>query len=200
MNILRIAVLGSTRGTVLQNLIDAVAKGHLAINIKLVISDKKDAYILERARLHHIPTDFIDPKDLSRRAYDEKIHCLLKQHSIDFILLIGYMRILSPIFVQEWKNKIINVHPSLLPKHAGLMGDHVHRAVLESGEQNTGCTIHYVTEEVDAGPILLQKSCRVDPHDTIASLKAKVQALEGQAYIEAIEQIIVAQSHKESIT
>ena len=99
------------------------------------------------------------------------------------------MRILSKEFCQNWQDKILNVHPSLLPKYAGGMATNVHEEVLKNGDTETGCTIHFVTEEVDGGPILIQKSCSVEKDDTIESLKTKVQSLEGQAFIEAINLI-----------
>ena len=97
------------------------------------------------------------------------------------------MRILSAEFCREWQDRILNVHPSLLPKYTGGMDTNVHAEVLENGDKETGCTIHFVTEELDAGPILVQKSCRVEIDETVQSLKAKVQALEGVAFIDAIQ-------------
>jgi phosphoribosylglycinamide formyltransferase-1 len=106
------------------------------------------------------------------------------------------MRILSTEFCQEWRDKLLNVHPSLLPKYAGGMDTNVHEEVLKNGETETGCTIHFVTDDVDGGPILVQKKCNVDSDDTIETLKTKVQELEGQAFIEAIKMI----SHKDTNT
>jgi phosphoribosylglycinamide formyltransferase-1 len=99
------------------------------------------------------------------------------------------MRILSEEFCRKWQDRILNVHPSLLPKYAGGMDTNVHKEVLRNGDMETGCTIHFVTEEVDAGPILIQKKCAVTGEDTVESLKTKVQQLEGMAFIEAIEMI-----------
>ena len=111
---------------------------------------------------------------------------ILKKYQVELILLIGFMRILSSEFCLEWQDKILNVHPSLLPKYSGGMDLNVHEAVLANGDSETGCTIHFVTEDVDAGPILVQKRCYIEPNDTAELLKKKVQALEGIAYIEAI--------------
>jgi phosphoribosylglycinamide formyltransferase-1 len=105
------------------------------------------------------------------------------------MLLIGFMRILSAEFCRIWQDRILNIHPSLLPKYAGGIDTNVHEKVLRNGDRETGCTIHFVTEEVDAGPILIQKKCTVAADDTIESLKTKVQQLEGAAFIEAIEMI-----------
>ena len=111
---------------------------------------------------------------------------LLEEHNVDLILLIGFMRILSQGFCHRWQDKILNVHPSLLPKYAGGMDTNVHEEVLLNGDLKTGCTIHFVTEDVDSGPILIQKSCAVEKSDTVETLKKKVQILEGQAFVEAI--------------
>ena len=111
------------------------------------------------------------------------------QHNADLVLLVGFMRILSAEFCRKWQDRILNVHPSLLPKYAGGMDTNVHEEVLRNGDMETGCTIHFVTEEVDAGPILIQKKCAVGGGDTVESLKTKVQELEGMAFIEAIEMI-----------
>jgi len=111
---------------------------------------------------------------------------ILKEHNVDLILLIGFMRILSSTFCRNWAGKILNVHPSLLPKYAGRMDTNVHEEVLKNNDKETGCTIHLVTDEVDGGPIILQKKCKVDSSDTIDSLKSKVQNLEGEAFLEAI--------------
>lgn len=187
-NRLRLAILGSTRGTDMLALITAIAQKQLDASIEVVISNRSEAIILERARAHQIQTEFLSPKNLSREEYDQKISEVLQAHNIDLIVLIGYMRILSNTFVSEWQNKIINVHPSLLPAFAGGMDQNVHQEVLDAGVNETGCTVHYVTEEVDKGPILVQKKCAVLAEDTVESLKARVQQLEGKALIEAISQ------------
>lgn len=183
---LRLAVLGSTRGTNLLPIIHAIADKHLSASIEVVMSNKSDALILERANTHQVKTIFVDPKGLTREQYDQQVLDALQAYQIDLIVLIGYMRILSPIFFKDWHEKIINVHPSLLPAHAGKMDLDVHRAVIAANERETGCTVHYVTEEVDAGPIVLQKKCQVLETDTPEILKERVQVLEGQALVEAI--------------
>ena len=116
-----------------------------------------------------------------------KLSAVLREYQVDLLVLIGYMRILSHAFVSEWQDKIINVHPSLLPAFAGKMDLEVHEAVLAAGVPETGCTVHYVTKEVDAGPIILQKKCVVEPGELPASLKVRVQQLEGAALVEAID-------------
>ena len=150
------------------------------------MSNKADANILDRAKSYHLSAKFLNPIDVSREIFDKQVSMLFKQTDVDLIVLMGYMRIISPEFIMEWKNKIINVHPSLLPLHAGKMDLDVHQAVLAAEELESGCTVHYVTEEVDAGPVILQKKCAVLPQDTPDSLKARVQALEGDALVESI--------------
>ncbi|KTD75155.1 phosphoribosylglycinamide formyltransferase [Legionella waltersii] len=184
---IKLGILGSTRGTNMLAIINAINLGYLEAQISIVLSNKSDAIILDRARIHGLDCQFVSPTGLSRTDYDLKISGILKQHQVDVVVLIGYMRILSPEFISEWPNKVINVHPSLLPAFAGKMDLEVHRAVLQSGVHETGCTIHYVTEKVDAGPILLQKKCSVSEEDTPESLKEKVQKLESEALIDAIQ-------------
>lgn len=186
---MHLAILGSTRGTTMQALIEAIRQRTLLATIEVVISNKPQAMILERARSHGLPYKYLSTEGITRREYDEKINEILLCYPIDLILLIGYMRLLSPEFVHLWRNKILNVHPSLLPAFAGKKDTEVHQAVLDSGQVETGCTIHYVSEQVDAGPILLQKKCPVLDQDTVDTLKKKVQQLEGEALTEAIQLI-----------
>jgi phosphoribosylglycinamide formyltransferase-1 len=174
----------------MQALIEAIAQGELPAEIVMVLSNKQDAIILQRAREHGIPAMFVDPTGLSKEAFDEKISGMLRAARVDKILLIGYMKILSPSFVAAWDRKIINVHPSLLPKYAGLMSGAVHQAVLDAGDTIAGCTIHFVNEILDGGEIILQKTCAVEPGDTVQSLKEKVQALESVAFVEVIKQLL----------
>jgi formyltetrahydrofolate-dependent phosphoribosylglycinamide formyltransferase len=176
---LKMAVLGSTRGTDMEAIIDAIEEGQLAATIDIVISNKPNAYILERAGNHKIPSVCLLREEDMLRTLQEK--------NIDLIILIGYMHILSPVFVGKWRNKIMNVHPSLLPAFAGGMDLDVHQAVLNSGIKETGCTIHFVDEGADTGPIIVQKKCSVDALDTPETLKVKVQQLEGEAFVEAIQ-------------
>ncbi len=184
---IRIGVLGSTRGTDLQAIIDAINSGMLKANIAVVISNKEDAYILERARKHNIEAVFINPKDKTREEFDREVMKILDEKNVDLVLLIGYMRFISNEFVEKWRNKVMNIHPSLLPAFGGGMDKNVHRAVLEHGCKVTGCTLHFVDETPDGGPIIIQKAIPVEEDDTVDSLKAKVQKLEGEALIEAIK-------------
>jgi len=185
--VIKLGVLGSTNGTDLQAVIDAILSERLNACVSVVVSNRAGAFILERANNHGVPAFFISHEEKSREVFDKEITIILKEHQVDLVLLIGFMRILSSGFCREWHDKILNVHPSLLPKYAGGMNNSVHKDVLENKDVETGCTIHLVTEELDAGPIIVQKRCAVDKRETIASLKAKVQTLEGIALIEAIQ-------------
>ena len=186
---IKLGVLGSTNGTDLQTILDSIASGELNGEVSVVLSNRKNSYILERAKNYNIPTFFLSHKEKSREEFDAEMTAILKEHAVDLVLLIGFMRILSAKFCQEWQDRLLNVHPSLLPKYAGGMDTNVHEDVLKSGDSETGCTIHFVTDEVDAGPILIQKKCNVEPDETVDTLKTKVQKLEGMAFIEAIQLI-----------
>tara|TARA_B100001146_G_C16060898_1_gene382097 strand:+ start:97 stop:669 length:573 start_codon:yes stop_codon:yes gene_type:complete len=186
---IRLGVLGSTKGTDLQAILDAIQNDKLVADVVVVISNRENAHILKRARNHNIPDIFVSDRGKTRDEFDREITAALHQHEAELVLLIGFMRILSAEFCQEWQDQILNVHPSLLPKYSGAMDTNVHEEVLRNGDIETGCTIHFVTEEVDAGPILIQKKCTVAAEDTIESLKTRVQQLEGVAFIEAIEMI-----------
>ena len=186
---LKLAVLGSTRGTDLDAIVSAIDEGILNATIKLVISNKENAYILKRAEKNNIKSIFLSDYSVTREEYGNLLNKIFIDNNVDIVLLIGFMRILSKSFCKKWDNKILNVHPSLLPKYAGGINNNVHRDVLKNKESETGCTIHYVTANVDSGPILIQKKCEVQPGDTIESLKDRVQHLEGQAFIEALHLI-----------
>jgi formyltetrahydrofolate-dependent phosphoribosylglycinamide formyltransferase len=186
---IKLGILGSTNGTDLQAILDSIASGELNGEVSVVLSNRKNAYILERAKNHHVPAFYISHRWKTREEFDAEMTVILKEHAVDLVLLIGFMRILSAKFCQEWQDRLLNVHPSLLPKYAGGMDTNVHEEVLKNGETETGCTIHFVTDEVDGGPILIQKKCSVDSNDTAELLKTKVQKLEGEAFIEAIQLI-----------
>ena len=186
---INIGVLGSTNGTDLQAVIDAIDNKIINASIKVVISNRKNAFILKRAENHNIKARYVTHKNKTRNEFDQEVTNHLKENNVELILLIGFMRILSNEFCHRWQDKILNVHPSLLPRYAAGMDTNVHEQVLVNGDKETGCTIHFVTEEIDGGPILVQKSCKVDPNDNVETLKQKVQALEGEAFIEAINLI-----------
>lgn len=184
-----IAVLGSTRGTDMQAIIDAIATGTLQAKITHVISNKSSAFILERASNHGIPATCIASKGKSREQFDEEVIATLEadpSKAPDLVLLIGFMRILSPVLVQKYAGRMLNVHPSLLPDFAGGMDTNVHEAVLKAGREFSGCTVHQVTEDVDSGAIAVQKQCDISSDETVDTLKVKVQRLEGDALIQSV--------------
>ena len=186
---IRLGVLGSTNGTDLQVILESVKAKKINAIVNVVISNKKNAYILKRGQNHGLPSIFINHNDKKRESFDSELTSTLEKYNVELILLIGFMRILSSTFCKRWRHKIINVHPSLLPKYSGGMDMNIHEQVIKNGDKESGCTIHFVTEELDNGPILIQKKCKVNTNETPETLKAKVQRLEGIAFIEAINQI-----------
>ncbi|MBI5754650.1 phosphoribosylglycinamide formyltransferase [Candidatus Peregrinibacteria bacterium] len=186
-----IAVLASTRGTDLQAIIDDIQSGTLKVSLQVVVSNKKHCFALKRAKKQGFTTLFANPKGCTRETFDQKLIKALETYNIDLVVLVGYMRILSPEFVKRFEGRIINVHPALIPAFSGpnFFGANVHEAVIKSGVKETGCTIHFVTEECDRGPIILQKKVKVAPNDTPETLKEKVQALEKKWYPEVIRWI-----------
>ncbi len=185
---LRIAVLGSTRGTDLQPLLDAQAQQTLGpAEIVLVISNKPAAEILNKARLAGVEEHAIDTKDSA--DFEDQVLSLLQRRKIDLIILIGFMRILSEKFVKAYEHKILNIHPSLLPKYAGGMNMNVHEEVLKNKDAVTGCTLHYVTATVDEGPIYAQKEVPVAADDTPDTLKTKVQLAEQALLLQAVRDL-----------
>lgn len=183
----KLGILGSTRGTDMLAILEAITSGRLNARIAIVISNKPDAEILQKARAAGIQEVFRDSTGKTREEFDAEISKILHAHNVDLVLLIGYMRILSKQFVKTWRDRIMNVHPSLLPAFAGGMDLNVHKEVLKAGVAETGCTVHSVDETVDGGKILAQKRCPVFPGDTPEKLKERVQHLEGDAFIEAIQ-------------
>lgn len=186
---IRLAILGSTRGTTLNPIVDAIASKKLDASIELVISNKASAPVLDKAAGFGIQALYVNPQGLSREEFDRQLSGVLQQHRVELVVLIGYMRILSPSFIADWNHKIINIHPSLLPAFAGLMDLDVHRAVITERQTISGCTVHYVTEDVDAGPVIMQAKCAVLAGDTPETLKARVQEMEGPLLIHAIQMI-----------
>ncbi len=186
---IRLGVLGSTNGTDLQVILESVKAKKINAIVNVVISNKKNAYILKRGQNHGLPSIFINHNDKKRESFDSELTSTLEKYNVELILLIGFMRILSSTFCKRWRHKIINVHPSLLPKYSGGMDMNIHEQVIKNKDKESGCTIHFVTEKLDRGPILIQKKCKVNTDETPETLKVKVQGLEGIAFIEAINQI-----------
>lgn len=190
---INLAVFASTSGTDLQAVIDAINSGQLAgVDLKFVLSNKEDCFALERARRAGLAAIFINPNNseknlLKRReVFDAECLKVCLEHRIDLIIFIGYMRLVSKVLIKPYKNRIMNIHPSLLPKYPGMDLD-VHREVLFNKEKETGCTLHFVTEQLDAGPIILQEKVAIAEDETPSSLKEKVQAQEKFMIIKGIE-------------
>ena len=174
----KIAVLASTRATDLDAVVASQKNGFFDAEISLLVSDRKDAYCLERAKNHGIETIFLDPKDFSsREEFDKAIIKEFETRKIEFVVCIGYMRLLSNFFVQKYKNKILNIHPSLLPAFPGMDLD-VYKAVIEAGCKVSGCTVHLIDEGKDSGPIILQKTVEILENDFPETLKERVQKAE----------------------
>jgi len=187
-----IVVLVSGRGTDLQSIIDATQEGWLKVNIQAVISDKEDAYALERAKQHGIPT-YVLSKKVLKSEFQEALLNLLTMLSPDLVVLAGFLTILGPQVVERFPQKIINIHPALLPSFCGkgFYGMKVHEAVYESGVKYTGCTVHFVDAGVDAGPIILQEVVKVDDDDTPETIAEKVLEVEHRLLPTAIKLISV---------
>ena len=188
----KIGVLASTNGTDLQAIIDEMKDEKMpGIELSVVISNKQNSGALRRTIEHGYHGMFLDPKEKSREEYDEEIARVLEQNEVDLVVLVGYMRIITKPLIDKFKGRIINVHPSLIPKYCGkdFFGESVHKAVLANHESQTGMTVHYVDEEVDTGKIILQKTVKVAPHDTPETLKTKVQNLEKIWYPEVIRRL-----------
>lgn len=174
----KIAVCVSGGGTNLQAIIDAVtAKEIRDTEISIVISNKADAYALERARNAGIEAKYISPKDFAdRESFGQAMVDTLREHQIDLVVLAGYLVIIPETLVKAYRNKIINIHPSLIPAHCGMgyYGLKVHESVLATGNKVTGATVHFVDEEADHGPILIQKAVSVEEGDTPEVLQKRV--------------------------
>ena len=180
---IKIAVLVSGSGSNLQALIDANLSG----KIVGVISNKPEAYALERAQKTGIATAVIEHKQYpNREAFDDVMHQQLLDWDVDLVVLAGFMRILSAKFVQAWEGKMVNIHPSLLPHYKGM---HTHQRVLNTGDVFHGCTVHYVTAELDAGHALAQGVLKVNVHDNASSLASRVHVLEHVIYPQVVEWI-----------
>ncbi|QQY80158.1 formyltetrahydrofolate-dependent phosphoribosylglycinamide formyltransferase [Keratinibaculum paraultunense] len=185
-----IGILISGSGTNLQAIIDNINEGNIDGEIKLVISNKKDAYGLVRAEEAGIETLYLDRKEFSTdEEYNKKIMEEFTKRDVELVVLAGYLRILSKEFVQKYKNRIINIHPSLIPSFCGegCYGERVHKMVLDYGAKITGATVHFVDEGTDTGPIILQKAVKVEDDDTVESLKEKVLKIEHELLPEAIK-------------
>ncbi len=188
MNNRKIAIFASGSGTNAQRIIEYFS-GNPEITVSLVLSNKPDAYVLERAKKLKVPTVVFD-----RHTFNEtdEIINLLKKEDIEFIVLAGFLWLVPLNLIRAYPGKIINIHPALLPKYGGkgMYGERVHEAVLQSGDQESGISIHYVIEKYDEGNIIFQAKCEVLPDDTPDSLAQRVHQLEYKHYPEIIEKLV----------
>lgn len=185
----RLSVLASGNGTNLEAIIQATKNADYPAIVSVVLSDQRDCFALERARKYDIPAVFIDPKLFpTKEAYDQMLVATIKEYRIDLVILAGFMRILSPLFVRSFPNQILNIHPSLLPEFPGL---HAVKKALDARLSKTGCTIHYVDEGVDTGPLILQEEIPIRPDDTEETLEKRIHEVEHRLYPEAIKLVLV---------
>lgn len=182
---LPIVILISGRGSNMLAIAERAANGELPVEVRAVISDKADAAGLAAAAAMNIPTRSLSAKEFADRAsYDQALAALVQSFEPDLIVLAGFMRILSPGFIAAFADRILNIHPSLLPLYRGL---HTHRRALEAGDVLHGCSVHFVTEELDGGPLVIQSQVKVLPGDSESSLSARVQQQEHRIYSQAID-------------
>jgi len=182
---MNIAIFCSGNGTNLQAIIDKVKDGFIPARIALVVSDRKDAFALKRAEREGIETLVLSPKGFkAREDYDKELIKVLRKNNIELIILAGFMRLLSPYFIKEYKNRIINIHPALLPAFKGTQGI---KDALDYGVKVTGPTVHFVDEELDHGPVILQAAVEVKDDDTEESLLERVHKEEHRIYPEAVK-------------
>ena len=180
-----IGVLISGSGTNLQAIIDAIEADQLDATIRLVLSNRADAYGLARAKSHGIPTEVVDHKQFAtREAFDEAVVEILRARDVELVVLAGFMRLLSPVFVKAFSNRMMNIHPALLPSFPGL---DVQKKAVEHGVRFSGCTVHFVNEQCDEGPIIIQAVVPVFPDDTEGSLTARILEQEHRIYPRAIQ-------------
>jgi len=184
----RIGVLLSGRGSNFEALAESIASGRIPnAEVAIVISNREGAPGLERAKSRGIATHAIPSKGLERETYDRQVVAVLNEHKVDLVCLAGYMRLLSPYFVVAFPNRILNIHPSLLPSFPGLESQ---RQALEYGVKFAGCTVHFVDENLDAGPIVLQAVLPVNDDDTEDTLSARILHEEHRIYSEAVRIVL----------
>lgn len=182
---LPIVILISGRGSNMQAIAERAAQGTLPVEVRAVISDKADAPGLATAASMHIPTRALSPREFpDRLSFDVELAKLVDGFAPKLVVLAGFMRILSPTFIATFADRILNIHPSLLPLYRGL---HTHRRCLEAGDAMHGASVHFVTEELDGGPLVIQAQVKVLPGDSESTLSARVQRQEHRIYSQAIE-------------
>jgi len=185
---MKFVVFASGNGSNLQSIIDQVKKHHITAQLVLVISDNPKAFALQRAEKAGIPVAVFNPKDYTnKQSVDRDMVIRLKKEKIDFIVLAGYMRLLTPFFVKQYNRKIINVHPTLLPSFKGLNGI---KDAMTYGAKVTGVTIHFLDEMMDHGPIIMQEIVKIQPKDTIETLAEKIHRIEHRIFPKVIQMYV----------
>ena len=190
MKPLHLGILASGRGSNFEAILRAIESGRLSAEARVLISNRKSAGALDVAARHGVPAAALTRKDFdSDEAFDREILRLFQKHRVDFVVLAGYLRLLTPVLVREFPNRILNIHPALLPSFGGkgMYGHHVHEAVLAHGCKVSGVTVHLVNEQYDAGPIVLQRCVPVEAGDTPDTLAARVLVEEHRAFPEALQ-------------
>ena len=188
---MKLGILISGRGSNMVALVDAVASGEIPdSSVAVVISDRADAPGLAKASERGVETLVIEKNARRRTEHDAEIVAALVDRGVELVCLAGYMRLLSPEFVRAFPNRIVNIHPSLLPSFPGL---NVQQQAIDHGVKLSGCTVHYVDEELDAGPIILQRVVEVKDDDTAEALSARILEQEHAAYVEAVRRIVSGQ-------
>ena len=184
-----IAVLVSGGGTNLQSLIDAIESGNINGKISIIISNRKDAYGLTRGENHNIKSIYLSGIGISQEEYDEKLLEILEKEEVDLVVLAGFLKILGSKFIQAYENKIINIHPSLIPSFCGdgFYGLKVHEKALEYGVKVSGATTHFVNEVADAGPIIMQSCVEVLDNDTPEDLQNRILKIEHGILVESVK-------------
>jgi len=182
---LPIVILISGRGSNMHAIAERAANGELPVDVRAVISDKADAPGLATAASMNIPTRSLSAREFADRpSYDQALAALVQSFEPELVVLAGFMRILSPGFIAAFADRILNIHPSLLPLYRGL---HTHRRALEAGDTQHGCSVHFVTEELDGGPLVIQAQVKILPGDSESTLSARVQQQEHRIYSQAID-------------
>ena len=186
---LKLGVLASGRGSNLQAIIDAIERQSLDATIEVIVSNKPEAMALQRAKDHNLRGMFLDPQSVREEvnpkiAYDKKILMLLQEHHVELVILAGYMKIVTPLLIQAYPNRMMNIHPSLLPAFPGL---HVQEKALKWGAKVSGCTVHFVSEGVDEGPIILQAAVSILEADTAETLAVRILEQEHKILPQAIQ-------------
>lgn len=185
---MKLAIFASGNGSNFQALVTKLREKKLAVTVDWLFCDQPDAYVLQRAEELEVPTSQFSPKDFANKvAYEQEILRQLHERKIDLVILAGYMRIVGPTLLTAFENKIVNIHPSLLPDFPGLHGI---RDAYEAGVSTTGVTVHLIDAGVDTGPIIRQEKVKIEPTDTLEILEQKIHAVEHRIYPEIVEEMI----------